>query len=128
MCVNQIAMVPAVVNFMASKGKDTYSGFISEFGCFKCGGFSVRVVEAVPRYRRGGGRFQANEIAARKPDRFRIVKLLLTSENEKKLQGRTVRPRLTRARLKTESIGDSEVDGTIVKCVSRCRMAIRTSR
>jgi hypothetical protein len=125
MCVNQIAMVPAVVNFMASKGKDTYSGFISEFGCFKCGGFSVRVVEAVPSRRRS---FQANEIAARKPDRFRIVKLLLTSENEKKLQGRTVRPRLTRARLKTESIGDSEVDGTIVKCVSRCRMAIRTSR
>ncbi|KAJ3643020.1 hypothetical protein Zmor_025760 [Zophobas morio] len=40
MCVNQVAMVPAVVNFVASKGKDTYSGFISEFTCFKCRGFS----------------------------------------------------------------------------------------
>ncbi|KAK9877320.1 hypothetical protein WA026_017716 [Henosepilachna vigintioctopunctata] len=36
MCVNQIAMVPAVVNLVASKGKDTYSGFISELTCFKC--------------------------------------------------------------------------------------------
>lgn len=34
-------MVPAVVNIVASKGKDTYSGFISEITCFKCRTFSV---------------------------------------------------------------------------------------
>lgn len=34
-------MVPAVVNLVATKGRDTYSGFISEFTCFKCKHFSV---------------------------------------------------------------------------------------
>ncbi|KRT86433.1 hypothetical protein AMK59_6, partial [Oryctes borbonicus] len=36
MCVNHLAMVPAVVNFVASKGKDTYSGFISDLICVRC--------------------------------------------------------------------------------------------
>ncbi|XP_019869540.1 inositol-trisphosphate 3-kinase homolog isoform X3 [Aethina tumida] len=40
MCVNQTTMVPAVVNLVAMKGRDTYSGFISEFSCFKCRTFS----------------------------------------------------------------------------------------
>ncbi|KAJ8984774.1 hypothetical protein NQ317_003686 [Molorchus minor] len=40
MCVNQYTMVPAVVNLVATKGRDTYSGFISEFTCFKCKHFS----------------------------------------------------------------------------------------
>lgn len=43
MCVNHVAMVPAVVNIVASKGKDTYSGFISEITCFKCRSFSVGI-------------------------------------------------------------------------------------
>ncbi|KAJ8927417.1 hypothetical protein NQ314_020086 [Rhamnusium bicolor] len=40
MCVNQYTMVPAVVNLVATKGRDTYTGFISEFTCFKCKSFS----------------------------------------------------------------------------------------
>lgn len=33
-------MVPAVVNLVATKGRDTYTGFINEFACFKCRSFS----------------------------------------------------------------------------------------
>ncbi|CAH1115237.1 unnamed protein product [Psylliodes chrysocephalus] len=40
MCVNQYSMVPAVVNLVATKGRDTYTGFINEFACFKCRSFS----------------------------------------------------------------------------------------
>ncbi|XP_072393091.1 inositol-trisphosphate 3-kinase homolog isoform X3 [Diabrotica undecimpunctata] len=40
MCVNQYTMVPAVVNLVATKGRDTYTGFINEFACFKCRSFS----------------------------------------------------------------------------------------
>ncbi|KAL1501898.1 hypothetical protein ABEB36_007135 [Hypothenemus hampei] len=36
MCVSHIEMVPAVVNLVANKGRDTYSGLIQEFACFKC--------------------------------------------------------------------------------------------
>lgn len=43
MCVNHLTMVPAVVNIVASKGKDTYTGFISEITCFKCRTLSVGV-------------------------------------------------------------------------------------
>lgn len=42
-------MVPAVVNFVASKGKEGYSGFISEFACIKCRGFSVRTGRFFPQ-------------------------------------------------------------------------------
>ncbi|CAG9760595.1 unnamed protein product [Ceutorhynchus assimilis] len=36
MCVSHIEMVPAVVSLVANKGRDTYSGLIQEFACFKC--------------------------------------------------------------------------------------------
>lgn len=41
MCVNHLTMVPAVVNFVTSKGKDTYTGFISDLICVKCATLSV---------------------------------------------------------------------------------------
>lgn len=41
MCVNQLTMVPTVLNIVASKGKDTYTGFMSEITCFKCRTLSV---------------------------------------------------------------------------------------
>lgn len=47
MCVNQYTMVPAVVNLVATKGRDTYSGIISEFTCFKCKSFSVSGFESL---------------------------------------------------------------------------------
>ena len=62
MCVNQVAMVPAVVNFVASKGKDTYSGFISEFTCFKCRGFSVRRT-ILPRFLASRIRLRTSHLA-----------------------------------------------------------------
>ncbi|KAF7287393.1 hypothetical protein GWI33_001747 [Rhynchophorus ferrugineus] len=34
-------MVPAVVSLVANKGRDTYSGFIQEFACFKCKNLST---------------------------------------------------------------------------------------
>lgn len=47
MCVNQYTMVPAVVNLVATKGKDTYAGLISELTCFKCKSYAVRIVQII---------------------------------------------------------------------------------
>lgn len=43
MCVNHLTMVPTVVNVVANKGKDAYSGIISELICLKCRTLSVCV-------------------------------------------------------------------------------------
>ncbi|VEN45973.1 unnamed protein product [Callosobruchus maculatus] len=40
MCVNHYAMVPAVVELVANKGRDTYAGLVQELTCFKCWSFS----------------------------------------------------------------------------------------
>ncbi|KAK4876160.1 hypothetical protein RN001_012582 [Aquatica leii] len=41
MCVNRLTMIPMYLNVVASKGKDTYAGIISELNCVKCRVFST---------------------------------------------------------------------------------------
>ncbi|CAH1953823.1 unnamed protein product [Acanthoscelides obtectus] len=40
MCVNHYTMVPAVVELVANKGRDTYAGLVQELTCFRCWSFS----------------------------------------------------------------------------------------
>lgn len=43
MCVNHFEMVPAVVNFVTNKGKESYNEFLSDLMCLKCKTLSVSV-------------------------------------------------------------------------------------
>lgn len=52
MCVNQLAMVPSVVNMVTSKGKDTYTTLISDLTCFKCRNVSSSEKDFDSEYRK----------------------------------------------------------------------------